>query len=69
MNNFFNSFSPKTSFIMGFVGGIMALCTAGFVILLVVLFGGGSIKFPSLGEKKLAGSRTTPTAVNPGTPI
>ena len=69
MNNFFNNFSPKTSFIMGFVGGIMALCTAGFVILLVVLFGGGSIKFPSLGEKKLAGSRTTPTAVNPGTPI
>lgn len=69
MNKFFNNFSPKTSFIMGFVGGIMALCTVGFVILLVVLFGGGSIKFPSLGQKKLAGSKTAPTAVSPGTPI
>lgn len=69
MNNFFNNFSPKTSFIMGFVGGIMALCTIGFVILLVMVLGGGSFKFPTLGEKKLAGSKTAPTDVSAGTPI
>lgn len=48
----------------------MTLCTAGFVILLVVFFGGGSINLPSLGEKKLAGSKVAaPTAVGAGTPI
>lgn len=69
MNDFFNNFSPKTSFILGFAGGIMALCTIGFVVLLVAMLSGGSIKFPSLGEKKLAGAKPAPAVLGANTPI
>src|SRR3989338_2531696 len=69
MNDLLKNFSPKTSFIMGFVGGIMSLCTVGFIILLVVLLGGGNIQFPSLEKGKPVVSKTPPEGALAGTPI
>jgi len=34
MNDFFNKLSPKSALIVGLIGGVMVLCTIGFVILL-----------------------------------
>src|SRR3989344_9388373 len=43
MNDLLKNFSPKSSFIIGFAGGIMALSTIGFVILLALFMKGGGL--------------------------
>lgn len=39
--SFFEQLSPKSALTVGLVGGVMALCTIGFVILLVIFLKGG----------------------------
>lgn len=38
--NFFESLSPKSALIVGVVAGLLVVCTIGFVVMLVVYFGG-----------------------------
>ncbi len=40
---FFESLSPKAALVVGLVGGIMALCTIGFFVLLVKMERGGNL--------------------------
>ncbi|PJE75845.1 disulfide bond formation protein DsbA [Candidatus Uhrbacteria bacterium CG10_big_fil_rev_8_21_14_0_10_48_11] len=54
MNEFFKNMSPKSAFLVGVVGGVMAICTVGFLILLVSYVNGVSF----------TPSATAPTAVN-----
>ncbi len=43
MSNPLDTLSPKSSFIVGLVTGILALCTIGFVVLLVITLRGGNL--------------------------
>ena len=54
-------FSSRTAFIAGLVGGILVLCTIGFVVFGVLLFRGKG--FPSLTQP----GTNTPTAQDPTT--
>ncbi len=40
--SFFNALSPKSALIVGLVGGVMVLCTLGFIVLLSMYLRGGS---------------------------
>ncbi len=57
---FFASLSPKSSFMVGLVGGIMFLCTVGFFVLLTVYIQGGMDNKDS--DSKVAGVDTTANA-------
>lgn len=64
MSEQFEKLSPKFSFWMGLVGGILAMCTVGFIILLVVYFG----DFKPVGntnEPAVNAAPTQPTAAQP----
>lgn len=54
--------SPKASFILGLVGGVLVLCTLGFFILLGMMLDGGA---KAGGPKATAPTVTAPTAVAP----
>lgn len=41
--------SPKASFILGLVGGVLVLCTIGFFLLLSVMMKGGGLQLGSAG--------------------
>ncbi len=51
--------SPKASFVLGLVGGILVLCTAGFFILLSIMLKGGTGL--SLGAGSAAPSAAAPS--------
>ncbi|MDP3964609.1 MAG: DsbA family protein [bacterium] len=55
--SFFSSLSPKASFIVGLVGGIMALCTVGFFVMLGVMINNGGLSLTS-SSSKVAGTAT-----------
>lgn len=46
-----NQMTPKQTFVVGLVGGLMTLCTLGFFILLAIMLNGktGSLNFGNLG--------------------
>lgn len=52
--------SPKSSFVLGLVGGVLVLCTVGFFILLSVMLKGGTGL--SLGAGAAAPSAAAPSA-------
>ncbi len=54
--------SPKASFILGLVGGMLVLCTIGFFILLSMVLGGSGL---SLGSKSTGGSQPVAAAPSP----
>lgn len=50
------SMTPKMSFILGLVGGVLVICTIGFFVVLSMMLGGDGI------SKKISKTTTTPTA-------
>jgi len=54
-----NKLSPKTSFWTGVVGGILVLCTIGFLVMLVGFLSGGDFSFKSV--KKADTTKATDT--------
>ena len=57
--------SPKSSFILGLVGGMLVLCTIGFFILLSMVLGGKDLSLGSdsgSGDKFAAAPSPTPSA-------
>ena len=73
MTGFFSNLSPKSAFVAGLIGGVMALCTIGFVILLSFMMRGG-LDFGSLNTKpsgQVTGSAvptTPPPSADTGNP-
>jgi len=57
MQEQFEKLSPKFSFWMGLIGGILAMCTVGFVVLLVVYFG----NFKPIDDTNVVAVNTAPT--------
>ena len=43
--SFFSSFTPKTAFILGLIGGVLVICTVGFFVLLVSAVSAKNIAF------------------------
>jgi protein-disulfide isomerase len=56
--------SPKASFILGLIGGVLVLCTIGFFILLGITLKGGIALAPGAADKT-APSVVAPTPSNP----
>lgn len=56
------SMSPKMSFILGLVGGVLVICTIGFFVVLSMLLGGDGI------SNKTTKTTTKPTAAAPAAP-
>lgn len=55
--------TPKLSFILGLVGGVLVICTVGFVIVLSLMFKGG---LPTKGAAKVAApSAAAPSVAAP----
>jgi protein-disulfide isomerase len=50
--------SPKASFLMGLIGGVLVLCTIGFFITLSILLGGKGMK----GDSLLGAAQPAPAA-------
>ncbi|KKQ40269.1 MAG: hypothetical protein US58_C0022G0018 [Candidatus Magasanikbacteria bacterium GW2011_GWA2_37_8] len=63
--SFFSSLSPKSALVVGLVGGVLVLCTIGFIVMLVIFFGG---KDNSVISKPIAQAATNPTIQQPVTP-
>lgn len=58
--------SPKASFILGLVGGMLVLCTIGFFILLSMVLGGKDLNLGSgSGDKYAAAPSPSPSAGAP----
>ncbi|MEY4722515.1 MAG: hypothetical protein RLZZ324_28 [Candidatus Parcubacteria bacterium] len=63
--------SPKASFILGLVGGVMVLCTIGFVVLLCIMLRGGQlggsayVPTPSPSQVAAAPSGAAPSKAAP----
>lgn len=53
------SLTPKMSFMLGLVGGVLVICTIGFFVVLSMLLGGDGI------SKKTSKTTTKPTAAAP----
>lgn len=64
---FFEQLSPKSAMLVGLVGGVMALCTIGFVVLLTMVLRGGVSLSKSADTGSLAGAPSAPPA-QPGAP-
>lgn len=57
----FNSFSPTTAFLVGFVGAVLVLCTIGFFVLLGVVFKGDETKVKGTEKTVINNTETTDT--------
>ncbi|MFA5954711.1 MAG: DsbA family protein [Patescibacteria group bacterium] len=73
MNEFFKNMNPKTAFIAGVVGGIMAVCTVGFIVLLSQFVNGKtfpkSAVFAPSAQKNAVVDQPTDAAANPAAPV
>lgn len=58
-----NQMTPKQTFVVGLVGGLMTLCTLGFFILLAIMLNG---KTGGFGSIKLGGDSGTAPTAGPG---
>ena len=57
--------SPKASFILGLVGGMLVLCTIGFFILLSMVLGGGGVNLGKGGDSYAVAPSPSPSAPLP----